>query len=71
MRKQIERVPEPACWRCDKNYHYCETASKFQHGVTMHLGDRFCLAGKCARKFRARDPKQKPPRVVPKAENAL
>lgn len=66
MGKQVERVPVPACWRCDKYYHYCETVTKYQHGVTMYLGDRFCLAGKRARKFRARDPKQKPPAWCPK-----
>ena len=66
MGKWAEQVAAPACWRCEANCYYHETVSKYQNGVMMHTGDRFCLGGKHARKFRSRDPKHKPPTWCPK-----
>ena len=69
MKKRTERVVAPACWRCDKEFYYDGPVSRYQRGVLMHPGDRFCLGGKRARKFRARDPKCKPPEWCPKRKS--
>lgn len=54
------------CGGCASHLHYMESMPVRQNGVTMHFGERFCLAGKRARKFGRRDPKIYVPDWCPK-----
>lgn len=54
------------CAECKSYLHYMKSTPIKQHGVTMHLGERFCLAGKRARRFKRNDPKIYIPSWCPK-----
>ena len=47
---------KPTCADCPHNLQYMERLPIKKKGVTMHLGERFCVAGKRARKFKRSDP---------------
>lgn len=48
------------------NLQYMERLPIKKKGVTMHLGERFCVAGKRARKFKRSDPKTYVPSWCPR-----
>lgn len=47
----------PNCVLCPHNLYYSDTIPMRKQGVMMHLGERFCLGGKKARRFKRSDPK--------------
>lgn len=48
---------KPVCSGCPHNFWYSDTIPMRKQGVMMHLGERFCLGGKKARRFKRSDPK--------------
>lgn len=50
----------------EDNLQYMERLPIKKKGVTMHLGERFCVAGKRARKFKRSDPKTYVPSWCPR-----
>ena len=56
---------KPTCADCPHNLQYMERLPIKKKGVTMHLGERFCVAGKRARKFKRSDPKTYVPSWCP------
>lgn len=57
---------KPTCADCPHNLQYMERLPIKKKGVTMHLGERFCVAGKRARKFKRSDPKTYVPSWCPR-----
>lgn len=57
---------KPNCSDCPHNLQYMESLPIKKKGVTMHLGERFCVAGKRARKFKRSDPKTYVPSWCPR-----
>lgn len=57
---------KPTCADCPYNLQYMERLPIKKKGVTMHLGERFCVAGKRARKFKRSDPKTYVPSWCPR-----
>lgn len=57
---------KPTCSDCPHNLQYMERLPIKKKGVTMHLGERFCVAGKRARKFKRSDPKTYVPSWCPR-----
>ena len=57
---------KPTCADCPHNLQYMESLPIKKKGVTMHLGERFCVAGKRARKFKCSDPKTYVPSWCPR-----
>lgn len=57
---------KPTCSDCPHNLQYMESLPIKKKGVTMHLGERFCVAGKRARKFKRSDPKTYVPSWCPR-----
>ena len=57
---------KPTCADCPHNLQYMERLPIKKKGVTMHLGERFCIAGKRARKFKRSDPKTYVPSWCPR-----
>lgn len=57
---------KPTCADCPHNLQYTERLPIKKKGVTMHLGERFCVAGKRARKFKRSDPKTYVPSWCPR-----
>lgn len=47
---------KPACYECQHDFHYTGVIPMKRQGVMMHMGERFCLGGKKARRFKKRDP---------------
>ena len=64
-----ERIPTPVCANCGCYLRYLEDPPRKQNGVMMHMGDRFCLGGKRARRFRRSDPKIYVPSWCPKRKS--
>lgn len=64
-----ENIPAPVCMNCECYLCYQEHMPKKQNGVTMHLGERFCLGSKRARRFRRSDPKLHVPSWCPKRKS--
>lgn len=62
-------VRKPTCFDCPHNLQYMEDMPIKQKGVTMYPGERFCVAGKRARKFRRSDPKAHVPSWCPKRKS--
>lgn len=56
---------KPNCSDCPHNLQYMESLPIKKKGVTMHLGERFCVAGKRARKFKRSDPRTYVPSWCP------
>lgn len=59
----------PTCSSCDGELFFTERYSKKQNGVLMKPGERYCIAGKKARKFSKSDPKKYPPAWCPKCKS--
>ena len=57
---------KPNCSDCPHNLQYMESLPIKKKGVTMHLGECFCVAGKRARKFKRSDPKTYVPSWCPR-----
>lgn len=57
---------KPNCSDCPHNLQYMERLPIKKKGITMHLGERFCVAGKRARKFKRSDPKTYVPSWCPR-----
>ena len=57
---------KPTCADCPHNLQYMERLPIKKKSVTMHLGERFCVAGKRARKFKRSDPKTYVPSWCPR-----
>lgn len=57
---------KPTCSDCPHNLQYMESLPIKKKGVTMHLGECFCVAGKRARKFKRSDPKTYVPSWCPR-----
>ena len=69
MSRQDNKLSYPSCVGCSGNYLHSKAAVMHQYGVTMHLGDHFCIEGKRARKFRRSDPKSRCPDWCPKRKD--
>ena len=54
------------CVLCPHNLYYSDAIPMRKQGVMMHLGERFCLGGKKARRFKRSDPKISVPVWCPK-----
>lgn len=63
---RLMMLRKPNCSDCPHNLQYMESLPIKKKGVTMHLGERFCVAGKRARKFKRSDPKTYVPSWCPK-----
>lgn len=55
----------PNCVLCPHNLYYSDAIPMRKQGVMMHLGERFCLGGKKARRFKRSDPKMIVPAWCP------
>lgn len=62
----MTNVKLPTCASCPHNLYFDERFSKYHRGVTMHPGERFCICGKRARRFKRDDPKVRAPEWCPK-----
>ncbi|MFQ6978567.1 MAG: hypothetical protein ACLRSD_17655 [Oscillibacter sp.] len=63
---RLMMLRKPTCADCPHNLQYMERLPIKKKGVTMHLGERFCVAGKRARKFKRSDPKTYVPSWCPR-----
>lgn len=63
---RLMMLRKPNCSDCPHNLQYMESLPIKKKGVTMHLGERFCVAGKRARKFKRSDPKTYVPSWCPR-----
>lgn len=63
---RLMMLRKPNCSDCPYNLQYMERLPIKKKGVTMHLGERFCVAGKRARKFKRSDPKTYAPSWCPR-----
>ncbi len=59
-------ISTPSCSGCPNDLHFQQFSSCKQYGVTMHFGERFCIGGKKARRFKKSDPKVTVPSWCPK-----
>ena len=57
---------KPVCGGCPHNLHYSDPIPQRAMGVMMHLGERFCIGGKRARRFKRSDPKIHVPNWCPR-----
>lgn len=64
--EQLKPTIEYDDGRFQGNLQYMERLPIKKKGVTMHLGERFCVAGKRARKFKRSDPKTYVPSWCPR-----
>lgn len=55
-----------SCFGCPYELRYGESIPKKEMGVVMRLGERFCTAGKRARRFKRGDPKSAAPEWCPR-----
>ena len=62
----MANIQEPTCFGCPYDLRYNEVLPTKKKGVVMHFGERFCTAGKRARRFKRSDPKVKVPDWCPK-----
>lgn len=69
MSRRTDTLPQPTCHGCSRNYrHRSETPMK-DRGVTMYPGGHYCIAGKCAHRFSAKDPVTRVPKWCPKRKS--
>lgn len=70
MNKRIGDGPHRfACTSCPHRFQYLELLPRKKNGVTMHTGERYCMAGKKPRKFKRGDPKVYVPSWCPKVKS--
>lgn len=65
----MENMTNPTCQMCDAHYHFEGKVSMELYGVMMQPCESYCVAGKRARRFRASDPKRKPPAWCPRRKS--
>ena len=54
--KVMTSVRKPTCVGCPDSFRYEGSIPMKQHGVMRHLGERYCIGGRKARRFRRGDP---------------
>jgi len=59
-------IKRPRCCECERLFFYSEKRPKKHHGITMYQGERFCLGGTKARRFKKSDAKIYVPVWCPK-----
>ena len=64
-----DAVRKPTCFGCPHELHYNDPVPTKQFGVMMHIGERFCIGGKRARRFKGSDPKFYVPSWCPKRKS--
>jgi hypothetical protein len=62
-------IKKPICAGCPHEFYYNELTPMRQHGVMMHMGERYCTGAKRARHFRKCDPKRYVPDWCPKRKS--
>lgn len=63
------KLRQADCYSCPKHLQYNEPMPVKQKGVVMHMGERFCLANRRARRFQRSDPKLKVPAWCPRRKS--
>lgn len=67
--KVMTSVRKPTCVGCPDSFRYEGSIPMKQHGVMMHLGERYCIGGRKARRFRRGDPTVYVPAWCPKRKS--
>lgn len=57
------------CTSCQHHFQFMDPSPQKKNGITMHMGERFCMAAKKPRRFKRSDPKMYAPFWCPKAKS--
>ena len=60
---------KPNCYGCPDDFWYTHPVPMRKQGVMMHLGERFCLGSKKARRFKRSDPQNNVPGWCPRRKD--
>ena len=60
---------KPNCYGCPDDFWYTHPVPMRKQGVMMHLGERFCLGSKKARRFKRNDPQNSVPGWCPRRKD--